>query len=272
MILLNSLSGDYLNVFLAGVFGMILLSILLVSFFVVYQRKLFAQERQRREKEKEHQKNLLVAAVEVQEMERRRIARDLHDEIGSLLSATRLYLRQIKGSNPAEKQETIRDQALSILDDLIKNTRRITHDLLPPALEKFGFKAAAEDLCDRITKSEALQVTFNATTELRPTERGENALYRVLQELLSNTMKHANAKMVSVELFSDQNNISFVYQDDGDGFDLSDAKKGGLGLLNMESRIALVHGTIRPKTAPGEGFLIEISLPCRTRASLATND
>ena len=272
MLLLDGLTGAYLNLFLAGVFGMILLSVLLVAFFVVYQRRLFAQERLQREKEKEHQRELLVAAVEVQESERHRIARDLHDEIGSLLSATRLYLRQLKDGQTIEKQLGIRDQTLGILDELIQNTRRITHDLLPPALEKFGFQAAAEELCDRITQSGALEIIFKATTELRATEKGEIALYRVLQELLNNTMKHAEASEVKIELYSEKNNVNFVYQDNGKGFDLSNISKAGLGLLNMESRISLAHGTIRPKSAPGEGFYVSISLPVHSAVVLAKKD
>lgn len=267
MCLFASLSGEYLNLFLGGVFGMLLLSILLVVFFVVYQRRLFAQERLREEKEKEHQKALLTAAVEVQEMERRRIARDLHDEIGSLLSATRLYIGQFSPDVGAEKLENIKKESLSIVDDMIQNTRRITHDLLPPTLEKFGFQAATEDLCGRINKSGGMKVEFQSTTELRPTPKAEVALYRVLQELLNNTMKHARASKATVELYTEENTFNFIYKDDGKGFDLSKMKSKGLGLLNMESRIALTNGAISFETNPGEGFKVNVALPVRSRTS-----
>jgi signal transduction histidine kinase len=118
----------------------------------MYQRRILEEERKRVEKEKAHQMALLSAAVDVQETERRRIASDLHDDIGSLLSATRLYLQQLCIDASAEKTESIKKESLNILDEMIQNTRRITHDLLPPVLEKFGFQAAAEDLCERIEK------------------------------------------------------------------------------------------------------------------------
>ncbi|MFK8163574.1 MAG: sensor histidine kinase [Lewinella sp.] len=214
-----------------------------------------------KKEEKSHQKDLLTAAVEVQETERRRIASDLHDDIGSLLSATRLYLRQLTPDATAERATEIKDQALSILDEMIQNTRRITHDLLPPALEKFGFQAAAEDLCERIDGSGGLRVNFTSATEDRLAPKREIALYRVLQELLNNTMKHAKAKNVNVDISWGQEKFSFMYQDDGKGFDLDTIKSKGLGLRNIESRVSLIGGTLNSITSPGNGLRVDVLLP-----------
>lgn len=268
MIFLNNLSGTYLNLFLAGIFGMLLLSISLVIFFVVYQRRIFAQERLRQAEEQAHQKALLVAAVEVQETERRRIASDLHDDIGSLLSATRLYLRQLDATSPSERIDSIRNQSLSILDEMIQNTRRITHDLLPPALEKFGFQAAAEDLCERIDLSGAIKVYFSTNTEDRIGPKQEIALYRVLQELLNNTIKHAEAKTVRVEVDGNRETFNVFYQDDGKGFDLATTKSKGLGLRNIESRITLLNGTVGSQSSLGAGLNVTVSLPVADKTLL----
>ena len=256
MIFLANLSGEYLNLFLAGVFGMVLLSVALVVFFVVYQRRILEKERQRQQEEKAHQKQLLTAAVEVQETERRRIAGDLHDDIGSLLSATRLYLRQLTPDAPAARAAEIKDQAQNILDEMIQNTRR-----LPPALEKFGFQAAAEDLCERIDLSGGLRVSFTSATEDRLPPKREIALYRVLQELLNNTMKHAKAKNINVDLSWGKDQFNFIYQDDGKGFDLATIKSKGLGLRNIESRVSLIGGSLSSVTSPGNGLRVNISLP-----------
>ncbi len=261
MIVLANLSGDYLNLFLAGIFGMLFLSIALVVFFVVYQRRIFAKEREQEEKEKAHQKQLLVAAVEVQETERRRIASDLHDDIGSLLSATRLYLRQLNPEAPQEKTVEIKDQALSILDEMIQNTRRITHDLMPPALEKFGFQAAAEDMCDRIGRSGGIRVNFRSDSDIRLEPRKEVALYRVLQELINNTLKHAKARTIDVAIDRKQDYFSFIYSDDGKGFDLATVQSAGLGLRNIESRISLIGGQFTSTTSPGNGLTVAVTLP-----------
>lgn len=261
MIFLANLSGDYLNLFLAGVFGMLLLSIALVVFFVIYQRRIFAQERVREEKDKAHQKELLTAAVEVQETERRRIAGDLHDDIGSLLSATRLYLRQLNPEANKEKTVEIRDQALAILDEMIQNTRRITHDLMPPALEKFGFQAAAEDMCERIDRSGGIKVNFRSDSDGRLEPRQEVALYRVLQELMNNTLKHAMAKTIDVTIDRRQDTFNFTYRDDGKGFDTALVKSQGLGLRNIESRVSLIGGHLQSVTSPGNGLSVAVTLP-----------
>lgn len=261
MLLLAQDTGGQLYILLAGIFGMLLLSVALIFFFVIYQRRIFAKEREQEEKEKAHQKQLLVAAVEVQETERRRIASDLHDDIGSLLSATRLYLRQLSPEAPLEKTVEIKDQALSILDEMIQNTRRITHDLMPPSLEKFGFQAAAEDMCERIGRSGGITVNFRSDSEIRLTPRKEVALYRVLQELINNTLKHAKARTIDVAIDRKQDYFSFIYSDDGKGFDLSTVQSAGLGLRNIESRISLIGGQLKSTTSPGNGLTVAVTLP-----------
>ncbi|MEL7161154.1 MAG: sensor histidine kinase [Bacteroidota bacterium] len=263
MLPLAQISGEYLNLLLAGVFGMVMLSIALVLFFVVYQRRLYAQERLRQREEKAHQQQLLAAAVEVQETERRRIARDLHDDIGSLLSATRLYLRQLAPDNPPERLTAIKEESLVILDEMIQNTRRITHDLLPSELEKFGFSAAAEDLCERVDRSGGISVRYqdDSRNERRLHQRQEVALFRVLQELVNNTLKHAEADHVEVLTEWQGETFHFRYQDDGKGFAIPAGGYSGLGLKNIESRVSLIGGKLDFVTAPGKGLRVDIQLP-----------
>ena len=239
----------------------VLLSVGVIGFFVVYQRRLFAQERARVEAQRAHQRALLEASVAVQENERARIARNLHDEIGSLLMAARLYLRQLP-TEAAGKTPAIREQSLTIVDDMVQNVRRITHDLLPPALEKFGFQAAAEDLCDRIDRTDSLRVAFtdHSTTERLP-PTAELALYRILQELLTNTIKYAEATNVALKLNRTPAAFTFVYTDDGCGFDPSQAGGKGLGLRNIEGRVSVIGGQLQYRSAPGHGLQVTITLP-----------
>jgi signal transduction histidine kinase len=261
MILLDSISDNGLTLFLSGVFGMLLLGAGLVVFFVVYQRRIFAQIRERERAEKAHQKALLNAAVEVQEKERRRIAGDIHDEIGSLLTATRLYLRQLDPTAGEQRLRAIKEQSLTIVDEMIGSTRRISHDLLPPALAKFGFQAAAEDLCERIDRGGELSVGFECQTGRRMDAKAELALYRVLQELLNNTLKHGGASTVEVAFGRKEGSYHFAYRDDGRGFDPVGMESSGLGLRNIETRIALIGGRLEWDTAPGRGLVLTVILP-----------
>lgn len=261
MIFLAEMNRDHLNLLVGGVLGMILLSSALVIFFVVYQRRIFAQQQQREAEEKAHQQQLLVAAVEVQETERRRIAGDLHDEIGSLLSATRLYLGQLSTGATPEKMLAIKGQSLAIIDEMIQSTRRISHDLLPPALEKFGFQAAAEDLCEQVSNCDAITVNFHSLTDERVAAKSELALYRVLQELINNTIKHAGATTAEVTVKKKRTHFVLTYNDNGQGFDPPTVDRAGLGLRNIESRVALVGGSLETLTSVGKGLRVTIELP-----------
>lgn len=252
------------SLLLIGIVTMLLLAVALVFFFVVYQKRLYSQQLESQLEREEHQQELLVAAVEIQENERRRIAGDLHDDIGSLLSAARLYLRQFDPLAPAEENETVKQESLDIISKIIHNTRRITHDLLPSELEKFGLFAAAEDLCNRIDRTGEISVNLVTGELQRFGSKKEVALYRVLQELINNTLKHAEADRIEVEYFWKKESLCFQYLDNGKGFEPDIAMKrggAGLGLRNIESRISVIGGSLNYQTAPKEGLKVSIEVP-----------
>lgn len=253
------------SLLLVGIVTMLLLAVALIFFFVVYQKRLYGQQLESQRAREAHQRELLSAAVEIQENERRRIASDLHDDIGSLLSAARLYLRQLGTLATVEDNERIKQESLDIISKIIQNTRRITHDLLPSELEKFGLFAAAEDLCSRISRTGELFVNLVVVpSKQRFDPRKEVALYRVLQELISNTLKHADAKCIEVEYSWKKESLCFRYLDDGKGFDpqiISTRGGTGLGLRNIESRISVIGGSLDYRTAPMEGLEVSIEVP-----------
>ncbi len=261
MIFLAEITSRSVTFLLFGVLVMILLSVSLVVFFVVYQRRIYAQEQLRQEQARIHQKELLAAAVATQESERRRIASDLHDGIGSLLSATRLYLRQLSPDLAGPKASAIKASSLEILDEVIQNTRRITHDLLPPVLEKFGFQAAAEDLAEKVQGSSGVEIGCDLSQDKRLNNSQEVALYRILQELLNNTLKHAQAREIVISDAWQQNGYYFTYSDNGTGFVLNENEAVGLGLRNIESRVTVLNGELKWTTSPGAGLEVNIYLP-----------
>lgn len=262
-----------LTLLLSGVVGMLLLGGSLVIFFIVYQRRIQAQQRLREEEEKRHQKELLKAAIDVQEEERSRIAADLHDEIGSKLSAVRLFIGQLTLDENRKENAVLQKDSLEILGNILNSARRITHDLFPPELQKFGLFAAAEDLCERINRGGKIGVTskvavLNETTDdfseidtsIRIPKKTELALYRVLQEMINNTIKHANAQNIAVAFNRHQNHLLFTYQDDGTGIETKNLKPG-LGLKNVETRITLVGGEFEFTSTPGKGLKLAVSVP-----------
>lgn len=249
---------------LIGIIAMLLLAVALVVFFVVYQKRLISQQMINQHDREAHQRELLTAAVEVQENERRRIASDLHDDIGSLLSAARLYLRQFDPQASPAENDRVKEESLEIISKIIQNTRRITHDLLPSELEKFGLFAAAEDLCERINRTGQVSMNLVTSKSIRFALNKEVALYRVLQELINNTLKHAAAENIQVEYFWKQDRLVCRYIDDGKGFDTAVVLKrgrAGLGLRNIESRISIIGGILHYESTPGKGLEVSIEVP-----------
>ncbi len=247
------------DLMIMGIIGMLLLAIAIIVFFVVYQQRLLAQRDEIRQMELDYQKDLLHSSMQTQETERRRIAADLHDSIGSQLSAAKLYIKQMRHDKPPENLSFLREESLNLLDETIRNVRVITQNLLPPSLEQFGLAAALEDLSSRIRESGLLEIDClcnRADTRFAPEQ--ETAVYRIVQELINNTLKHAAANRAEIRTgFITDRIFALSYRDDGAGFDAraiaGDHKAKGLGLKNIESRANVLGAQVEWNSRPGEG-------------------
>ena len=249
----------------AGIIGMLLLSIAIILFFLIYQKRLLAQQSELLRLESEYQKGLLNATIQTQEAERKRIAADLHDSVGSLLSATKLYMRQIKHGQTVEKFDHVKTEALGLIEETIVNIRSITQNLSPQSLERFGLIAAVEDLCERLNDLEQLQIDFYYNVDKRFDTEQEVVLYRILQELLNNTFKHAEAAKVQIEFLFKNGQLHLKYKDDGKGFEWDQTTKkqkftGGLGMKSIESRANFLNAQLEVKSAPGIGVDILLEM------------
>lgn len=211
---------------------------------------------------RQHQRNTRLA-VELQEQIKKNLARDLHDEIGTQLATLKLYVSRL--SDPpghSARPTSLSDLARQLISDIIGNIRNLLRELSPRTLEEYGYSAAVEELLSRIDKS-TLETHFWAD-ELpsRLDSETELMLYRITQELLNNTLKHANARQVSIRLVYEEPLLKLYYNDDGQGFDYKEARRG-LGIGNIESRVALINGEIDWQSAPGEGTRAIVTLTFR---------
>lgn len=261
----NEIMNSTLPLILLGIIGMLLLAIAVVVFFVVYQKRLFRQQEELRSMEVKYQKELLAAAIATQEQERERIANDLHDGVGSGLSAVRLYIAQLASTAPVNELAT---DAKGMLDDIIKQVRGVSHELLPSGLLRFGLVAAIEDHCQRLAKINNLDVTFAYDQTYELPKAQILALYRIVQELTNNTLKHAQATTIDIKLTTTDDTMTFIYADNGLGFDASQLKdsQGGLGLKSIESRASLHGGTMTVDSAVGKGASFEFHWPVAVAA------
>ena len=247
---------------------LLLLSLGIVVFVLRYQKRLIVHQQHLRELQGARQRQVLEAALEAQEAERRRIARDLHDEAGTMLALVKLQVSQlcstaVAGTTAVATCQTVKQQ----LDDVMGSVRRISHDLMPVVLEKVGLVPALKALKQAIPPDSGFTFDISTNQENQKlSAKLELAVYRVVQELLNNTLKHADASQVQVALLYEPEQLTVRYSDNGKGFvydQLNDAQpaKTGLGLTNLQSRVELLNGTINFLSGEGNGFRAAIVLP-----------
>lgn len=248
-----------------GIVGMLLLVTFIVVFFVVYQRRLLQQQLQSQQMEAAYQKELLHAGILAQEAERKRMAIELHDGIGGLLSATKIYVSNVSQDLEARQFELFKEKALQTLNENIQEVRSITNDLLPQSLERLGLVSATRELAEKLGELKQIKVNFQANTEERFAGEREKALFRILQELLHNTLKYSEAQNLNLDFYFSDQKLKVYYKDDGQGFDRKTIEqrtdRKSYGLKNMESHIAFLNGELVYDTAPGQGVEVRLSVP-----------
>lgn len=210
---------------------------------------------------RQHQQNVRLA-VDLQEQIKKNLARDLHDEIGTRLATLKLYVSRMKSPSDNGSGD-IGMSARELISDIISDVRNLLRELNPRTLEQYGYVPAVEELLTRIDES-TLQTRFYADRlPGRLDGESEIMLYRITQELLNNTLKHANATLVDVKLMLEDHKLRLYYTDDGQGFDFFRTRRG-LGIGNIESRVALLNGRIDWYTAPGSGTQVIVEIPYRS--------
>lgn len=205
--------------------------------------------------------------VDAQESERRRIARDLHDDTGQDLSALKVSLeltrKELVGA-PEGTQERLRD-AVTITDETLDKLRTIAHDLRPPTLDTFGLNAALDGLCKSFAHRTRISVVYRGTDCAELSHTIDVCLYRILQEALANCVKHGHATHVEVELKRTAEGIQLSIRDNGQGFDpdrkIENQFDAGMGLIDMRERLEPFEGNLEIRSKPGAGTLLIASIP-----------
>ncbi|WP_242929083.1 sensor histidine kinase [Pontibacter vulgaris] len=242
---------------------LLVLAVSIIAFVFQYQRRMLQHQEHLRVLQEAKQRQLLDATIQAQEEERRRVARDLHDEVGAMLALVKLNVHQLTAQS--ENKET-GHQVKELLNEVIGSVRHISHDLMPVVLEKMGLPLALEAMKRSIPSSSGVQMIFTCNdTDKRIDSKIELFLYRVVQELLNNTLKHAKASEITVNLDFTVSDLQLEYRDNGVGFDYQALlqqvnNNHGLGLLNLQTRIELLDGKFNFYSAPNSGTKAAISV------------
>jgi signal transduction histidine kinase len=215
--------------------------------------------------EKIHQQELrMQAVIEAQENERKRISEDLHDGIGQTLSGLKMVCQGIAENAALEMSEKGQLQALGqSLDNACTEVRTLSHQMRPKALSALGLIPAIEEMLSSAFSHSPAHYQFDhyGVAEERLPEIIEVSIYRILQELVNNILKHSKAQEASFQLIRNKQGLVLMVEDNGEGFDATTRKGKGIGLLNLDSRVNLIHGDIHFESKTGEGTLVTIRIP-----------
>ena len=261
-------SSGVSTVLFLGTLGMVVLTVSLIIFIVLHQRRVLRFQNKINLMEQEQQKILLNASIKLQEEERQRLAADLHDDAGPLLATARLYLNEnLVNQDKATQLQSI-FQARQIIDDTIQLVRNISHSLMPPTLKNFGLESAVNDLFQKISGSGAINAS-SRFHEYKDRLKGEKELiiFRVVQELINNILKHSSASFIHLTQNVHADKFYLRIHHDGRGivqsdFDKLNKSNVGLGLKNISSRLRVVQGNINfEKDISQTYYKVTIELP-----------
>lgn len=244
---------------------------LLLTVAFLYNRYQLRQKNRYQKELNRQQNELFNAIAAAQDQERKRIAQDIHDSLGAVLSAAKLRLSSLKDSEAlfSDNQKEEFRTSLQLMDEASSELRNISHNIMPATLSKLGLVAALKNLSDSISSYSGLQIHFSAHDfNERIEEHMEISIYRIILELINNVVKHAQAGKVTVQLIRFPDHINIMVEDNGKGFDFTGAmeEKKGIGLGNILSRVDYLKGTINIDAMPGRGTTVIIDVPTRDRS------
>jgi two-component system, NarL family, sensor kinase len=239
--------------------------ILVIVFFLSYRnyrQKQRLQQQRINELEFEKQLTAAEAVLKGEEQERTRLAKDLHDGLGGMLSGMKYSLNMMKGNliMTAENQHAF-ERSMDMLDSSIMEMRRVAHNMMPEALVRFGLDAALRDFCNDINKSGALDITYQSygLAEENLDQTISITLYRIVQELISNSIRHSSSRTALVQVTRTGEHLSVTVEDEGTGFDTSILNKSrGIGWTNIQHRVEFLKGKLDVNSEPGKGTSVHI--------------
>lgn len=249
-----------LAILLIGTLGMLTMIGAMIFFAYLYQKKMLRKQEEMREIEqllKREELNSAYALLEGQENERQRIAQDLHDGIGGSLSTIKIYLDLLQFREL--QQNELVDKLQFLADELIESIRDIAHNLSHSSLTYYGLEKSIAHLCEAVAESSGIAVQNHVSIHFGLDKAVVQDLYKIVQELLNNSLKHARATVILIELTAIENEINLIYEDNGAGFN-EKSETRGIGLHNIAVRVQRHSGHLTLNTAPGKGtsFIIEI--------------
>ncbi|WP_119079421.1 sensor histidine kinase [Chitinophaga alhagiae] len=238
----------YTTVFLCSLLAVI------ITFFIVsiirYHRRYIRLQRER-----------ITAEIRLLENERKRIATDLHDSLGPLLSTVKLNISSVEV--PDVRDKAVIAKSGRYIDEIVTSMRQISHNLLPNTLERKGLQDAIREFYKLLGQQERMELRVYAVNDITPNPERDIHIFRITQEIIHNTLKHAGASVLEIGFSEDDKELLVLAQDNGKGFDVEKSRRNsrGLGLKSLEIRTDILHGHLSIHSAPGRGTRYYIRIP-----------
>ena len=241
------------KIFYTTVFISLLIAVIIIFFvisIILYHRRYIQLQRER-----------LVAEITILENERKRIAADLHDSMGPLLSTIKLNLHSIHVTD--DHDELIIEKSGKYIDDVISGLRQISHNLLPATLERKGLAEAIHEFIRQVTAKDPLDIRFHTAGEINIPPEKQIHVFRIIQEIVHNTIKHARATQLQIVLSRENGFFLVLVKENGVGFDVKKAKteSAGLGMKSLAIRTDILSGSLSIDSTPGQGTNYFIKIP-----------
>ncbi len=260
----NSLNTEM--VLVLGTSGMLLLTAAIAIFIYLYQRKLIKRKLEYQKVEdllKKQELKTAYAMLAGQEKAHKRIAEELHDNLGSILVTLNMFADTLQKKTNPEDQKKLAQKISEVAQIANEATRKISHSLDSGVLKHFGLATAVQELVDAVNESQTISVSSHVQLEEKLDSEISLNIYRIIQELINNTLKHGQASKINIDLNQIKDSLTLIVEDNGVGFERTelDVKKG-MGLRNLESRVERLGGqlTIDSKKMKGTTTIIEMPL------------
>lgn len=250
------------NYWIVGIALFLIASVLIAVSY--YRRMKLKQKAKLQEVIMQQQELATKAVIEAEEEERKRIARDLHDSVGQMMSAAKMYLSGMENEMhfANETQKSNFEKTRILVEDSCREVRSVSHNMMPNALLKHSLASAVREFIDKIDKRSLKVYLYTEGLDTRLDANVEIVFYRIIQECVNNVIKHAEATALNISVIKDDEGISATIEDNGKGFDTKDVNVfDGIGLKNIMTRVAFLKGTVDFDSRIGEGTLVAIFVP-----------
>lgn len=263
LLLLQKAQLSKQRLIIIGLSALLLLTAILV--IIIYKKQQLALRTKLQATLLEQQEAATKAVLEAEERERKRIASDLHDGVGQILSAVKMNLSSLTDKVTDDvTTQILMQKTMALVDESCKEVRHVSHNMMPNALLKTGLSNAVKEFIDKIDHHQLQVNLYTEGLQNGLTTHVETILYRVLQEIVNNVIKHAQANQLDISIIKDAEGVSCTIEDNGCGFDYTAMQlhnKKGMGLQNIQGRIQYLKGTVEWDAAIGRGTVVAIYVP-----------